>query len=319
MKSFFLCKLVPWYFVRFMKRIACLIALVGFCALIGKGWHLVKDGFSLNRTCSLGYNLKHRHSNATLIAEGKTAPWNLDDSILRQPYTYLGRGHQCYAFASADGKYVIKLPRYDRYRLSFFLRACPFSWLTSHRHAIRADIEQRLRFLLNSFHLAFEELQEETALLYLHLYRTDHFNFPLVLQDRLGRSHLLDPNQTSFIVQEKKPIMMSSFQQCLEKNRREEAKEILDAFLQVISKRAERGIYNKDPSFLRNFGLDKGKGFQIDIGSFYRKPALSLEEARKASFQETIHHVRNWLDDIDPEMLYTFDQKIQTIKQSWAD
>ncbi|HAB99525.1 MAG TPA: hypothetical protein DCE71_06870 [Parachlamydiales bacterium] len=289
-----------------MKRLIALLSLVGICALTGKCWHIAKDGFNLSRTY-------------TSLPKDSSRP--LDQSVsalLEQPYTYLGRGHQCYAFGSEDGRYVIKLPRYDRYRLSFFLRACPFSAIRPYREMIRTDIEKRQKVLLESFRLAFEELKEETALLYLHLHKTDHFQHPLVMKDRVGRTNRLDPNQTAFILQEKKPIMMASFQDRLQAGDRKGAEEILDAFLDVVSVRFQKGIYNKDPSFLRNFGWDKGKGIQIDIGSFYRKPDQSFQEAREKSFQETIAHVRNWLSEVDKEMLYTFDQKTERIKASWA-
>lgn len=289
-----------------MRRLIVLCALIGFCALVGKGWHIAKDGFNLSRTYT------------SLPKEALQTSDPSVSSLLHQTYTYLGRGHQCYAFGSEDGKYVIKLPRYDRYRLSFFLRSCPFSSIKPYREMIRTDIEKRQQFLLKSFRLAFDELRDETALVYLHLHRTEHLQNSLVIKDRLGRVYQLNPNRTAFILQEKKPIMMASFQERLQVGDRKGAEEILDAFLDVVSTRSQKGIYNKDPSFLRNFGWEKGKGIQIDIGSFYRKSDQPFQEAREKSFQETIAHVRNWLIEVDKEMLNTFDEKTQMIKASWA-
>lgn len=289
-----------------VKRIVSLLVLIGFCALSGKSWHWAKDGFSLSRTYCYLPKIPEELSDHSL------------DAMLEQTYTYLGRGHQCYAFESEDGNYVIKLPRYDRYRLSFFLRSFPFSFLTSHRENIRTDIERRLYFLLESFRLAFEELRSETALVYLHLQRTEHLSHPLIIKDRLGRIYRLDSNRTAFMIQEKKPIMMASFQDRLRKGDRKGAEEILDGFLHVLSARSEKGIYNKDPSFMRNFGWEKGRGFQIDIGSFYRKSNMPLQEAREKSFQETVAHVRNWLTELDTDMLNIFDRKTQKVKESWT-
>src|SRR5689334_8295443 len=109
-----------------MKRIFCFFLLVSGSALVGKGWHLAKDGFNVNRTHSVCWK------PGEAVFRAGASPL---DGALQQPYTYLGRGHQCYAFGSADGKYVVKLPRYDRYRLSFFLRSCPIPWFTSHKEA----------------------------------------------------------------------------------------------------------------------------------------------------------------------------------------
>lgn len=288
-----------------IKSIFCLFLLIGFCALVGKAWHITKDGFNINRTV---YPLR----NGSLALQDKKV-----DEALSQAYTYLGRGHQCYAFASEDGRYVMKLPRYDRYELSFFLRACPFSFLDGYREKVRADLKHRLQFILESFRIAFEDLREDTAVIYLHLHRTKQWETPLLIKDNIGRTYSLNLDQTAFILQEKKEIMMSAFQERLRTGDRKGAEDILDCFLALIVSRSRKGIYNKDPSFLRNFGWESGKGIQIDIGSFYRKPEQPLEEAREKSFQETIQHVHHWLAGTDEEMLQRFDQKAQKIRELW--
>ena len=288
-----------------MKRLSVLCLLVICSLLVGKLWHIAKDGFHIHRTlCQL--------SDASL-----PPPDFPIEEVLNQTYTYLGRGHQCYAFGSEDGKYVIKLPRFDRYRLSFFLRACPFPFLRKNREEVRVDLQRRCDFLLESFRIAFEDLREETALLYVHLNQTDNLSGSLKIKDRLGRAYTLDPNRTPFLIQEKKPIMMACFEEFLRTGNRKGAEEILESFLDLVSIRSLKGIYNKDPSFLRNFGWEEGRGVQIDIGSFYRKPFLSAFDARDKSFQETAQHVRNWLQELDPEMLAVFNQKIQAIQNSW--
>ena len=288
--------------MHFLRLIFRLVLLIAFCSLVGKAWHIAKDGFSINRTV---YPLR----NGFAPPEDERV-----EMALAQPYTYLGRGHQCYAFGSQDGQYVIKLPRYDRYKLSFFLRSIPF--LDAYREKVRADLKHRLQFTLESFRIAFEDLREDTAVIYSHFRRTEQWKTPLPIKDRIGRTYHLDLDQTAFILQEKKAIMMATFQECLKLGNRKKAEDILDSLLTLIDTRSRKGIYNKDPSFVRNFGWEAGKGCQIDIGSFYRKPGQSLEEAREKSFQETVQHVHNWLAGIDPEMLKLFDQKTQALRDS---
>ncbi|MBS0625221.1 MAG: hypothetical protein JSS32_04155 [Verrucomicrobia bacterium] len=288
-----------------MKRFGCLLLLIGLCAGVGKVWHWAKDGFNINRTfCELP-------EGAVSVEDDRI------EGALAQTYTYLGRGHQCYAFGSADGKYVVKLPRYDRYGLSFFLRSCRFSFLDEARKTTKADLDHRFSFILESFRIAYEELKEDTAVIYLHLNKTNCWKTPLKIKDRLGRTYLLDADRTAFILQEKKPIMMAAFQECLKRGDRKGAEEILDAFLAVVVKRAEKGIYNKDPSFLRNFGWDGERGIQIDIGSFYRKLGKTGTAASRQSFSETMGPVRLWLAQVDPEISERFEKKVQSIKESW--
>ena len=163
--------------------------------------------------------------------------------------------------------------------------------------------------MLESFRIAFQELRQETALLYLHLNETACFPFPTVIRDRLGRSYPVDLDATAFVLQEKKPLMMPAFQVALEQGDREEAKRILHAFLHVVAARAEKGIFNKDPSFLKNFAYDEGKGIQIDIGSFYRKKDASGPESFAPSFLQTVGHVQEWLNGTDPAMAEWFKEQ----------
>ncbi len=283
------------------RKVGALFFLILSMMLIGKGWHFAKDGFSIQRT---RFPLGRSH-----LPEPDFEVRN----ALNQSYHYLGRGHQCYAFESADGQYVLKLPRYDRYTIPFWLRASRFPFLENVREALQEDKEKRLQFTLNSFHIAFDELKKETALLYLHLDRTESFRLSTEVVDRIGRSYRLNLDRTAFILQRKKPLMMPAFKLALASGNRVEAKEILEAFLEVIAVRARKGIFNKDPSFLRNFGYD-GEGVQIDIGSFYRKKDVDLMTAFGPSFLQTIGHVQDWLTTVDPEIASWFKQRTEAMR-----
>jgi hypothetical protein len=280
-----------------LRKIVGVVLLLLFSAVVGKSWHWAKDGFSLART--------HVWSDAY------SSP--LDEEAARamnQTFRYLSRGHQCYAFASEDGEYVIKIPRTDRYRLPFWVRALPFP---SYREKKREDIGRREAFLLESFQISFDELRDQTALLAMHLSKTEDEGRTVRIVDRLGRSHELPLYNTAFILQRKKRILMDVFQDALRSGKREVACQALDAFLAVVSERARKGILNKDPSFIRNFGFDGTKAFQIDIGSFYRRKGIVGREAYCKSIRETMAPVRDWLADLDPSMLQLVDEKLERL------
>ena len=280
-----------------MRKVVSVVALILFCAAIGKTWHWAKDGFSLSRISvwETGYNS------------------SLDDealSALDQPFYYLGRGHQCYAFESRDGRYVIKIPRTDRYHLPFWLRALP---LTDYRNKIQSDIGSRERFLLNSFQISFEFLREETALLALHLGKSKDEGRILSIVDRLGRMHRLPMRDVAFALQRKEGILMNRFQEAIASGDRAKARQILFSFADTIIERAKKGILNKDGAFMRNYGYDGSKAYQIDIGSFYRIDGISLREACAHSMEATFCPVRPFLAKIDPELLEALNRKIDAV------
>lgn len=282
----------------FASKYVVLLLLVSAAAGIGKAWHWAKDGFTIRR---IG-----------VFRLGDTAPCQLSvesETALGQKYYYLSRGHQCYAFVSEDGRYILKLPRYDLYDPPFWMRVRPFPFVERIRNAFVADKQKRLRFLLGSFKIAFEELREETALLYSHLGKTDHLHKTALIQDRIGRTYSIDLDQTSFLLQTYQPLMMPVCQSFVLSGDRKKAKEILSAFVDLIALRAKKGIFNKDPSFFRNFGMNGSKGVQIDIGSFYRAQSGTFAD----SFSQTAGHVTEWLARLDPEMASWFDLQVEQI------
>ena len=95
---------------------------------------------------------------------------------------------------------------------------------------------------------------------------------------------------------------------------------MLLSFLKIIDIRAQKGIFNRDPSFLKNFGWDGEKSIQIDIGSFWSRSDLPKEEAYFLSLKEGIAPFRQWLDKIDPEMFIwfegRFEEKIESVERN---
>lgn len=285
---------------RLLKKLSALIALMIFTATIGKLWHVARGGFRINR---ITYELPRllytsEHEEQTVIP------------YLQGTFRYLGRGRQCYAFESEDKAFVLKIPRFDRYFLPIRWKV-PLSFLETKRAALFEEKQKRLAFTLKSFEIASKELAPQTAILYSHFFKTQSLPSLLIIQDRLGRSYRINPNKTPFILQEKKELMIPQFLRAVEAKDEETIDRILGAFLDLIEVRATLGIFNKDPSFIKNFGWDGEKAIQIDVGSFYRRELDSADRARFLSMIESCYPMRNWLIRLDPALLKRFDCALQ--------
>jgi len=273
-----------------IKKLICLICLIAVCAGTGKGLYWATKGFSYRRIQGP-------------VHTGKLEIWNAEaDQALSQRYFYIGRGRQCFAFESEDGKYVVKLPRTDIYQIPLWLRVLPFK---SKRERLRASRSKQEAFIFESFRIAYDALQKETGMIALHIGRTEPKDKWITLYNAAGFKFHLPVDQTTFVLQHKHPILMKAFLASLENGDRKEAERILDAFIDVVVDRGKRGIWNRDESFLRNYGFDGQRAYQIDVGSFYYK------ENGIASIRDTMHPVRKWLRGIDPAMLQFFDQTLE--------
>ncbi|OGN64685.1 MAG: hypothetical protein A3E80_00320 [Chlamydiae bacterium RIFCSPHIGHO2_12_FULL_49_9] len=284
-----------------MKRVRVFVLFFGLLCVCGKGWHYLKDGLKFERF----------YRDFPVGAEKAEVPEEKIRRALDQPYFYIGRGRQCYAFASKDGKYVLKFPRLDHFELPLWTRAFPFS--KTYKEKRLSEITFRREFLLNSFRTAARELREETGLLYLHLSSTNFFGTKMQLVDRIRRSYFIDIDQTLFALQEKKELLMPAFLKALKTGDRTRAEEILNAFLELAVLKAKKGIFNKDASFLRNFGIEGKRAAQIDVGSFFRKKVEPQKDESLLAFRDATEHVDQWLGSVDLEMQKWFKTRCEEI------
>jgi len=275
---------------RMLRKIVVFVCLIAMCCGIGKGIHWAKKGFTIRRIAA--------------PVRWKLEFWdNEADRAILQPFRYLGRGRQCFAFASLDGQYVLKLPRTDIYQIPFWMRALPLPSIRKEQLLI--ERRNREEFVLNSMKIAYEELQSDTGVLGIHFGQTTNLGKELTIIDALGCRYRLLAHKTAYVLQKKHPILMRVFLETLHSGDRRKAQEILDAMIDVVVARGRKGIWNKDESFLRNYGFDGLKGYQIDIGSFYRKSDGA------ASIYDTLHPVRTWLQTAAPELLDSFDKSLE--------
>jgi len=193
------------------------------------------------------------------VAEWETPP--LQDAeilnVLQRPFTYLSKGAQSYVFLSADGKYVLKLFRYDTCRFPFGRLTAEKICHLAHvkpRHYVPA--EEKIPFTFNSCMLAYRLAQKQTGLAYIHLNPKE--GLPVLnLVDRLGRSHKIDPAHYRFALQRKA--------ECFDCHN-------IESLRQLLNELSSIGLLNTDPKLRRNFGYLDGHVVVIDFGNFIYSP-----------------------------------------------
>src|SRR5271166_494426 len=130
------------------KTLKWLFALLLFLS-VERFCHRQTEGFRLQKIAS---QLPYRADWATPPASKAI------QTLLSQPYRFLGSGGQCYAFVSQDGTAVIKFFKHHHMRPSRLLLPKQ-----------KQQRKERLENLFSSFKIANDLLKEETALLFLHL------------------------------------------------------------------------------------------------------------------------------------------------------
>jgi hypothetical protein len=237
-----------------------------------------------------------------------TPPPNVD-TLLQQPFHYLGSGGTSFAFLGEDGKTVLKLFKHQHLFQKSYLFHLAFPGMTDYLR-IRKILRTRTKhahkhhaFFFSSCHLAYTQLKEETGLLYLCLRPNPHFTHPIRLIDAWGIAHTIDLAQTEFALQRKADLCFPYLQNLLRTGDKEALKQATSALVHHIRCRCRQGIGDRDPNLLLNFGFIDHKAVEFDLGSFFPDPALQnpLEEAKEVFF--STYTLREWLGREAPELL----------------
>lgn len=229
------------------------------------------------------------------------------DSVIHQPFYFLGSGAQCYAFLSEDKTTVLKL--FKHYHLgpsTTFLRKMPAPlFLKKWKNNLLLQREKRMKSIFSSAMIAHLELAEQTGVFHLNLNPTQGRYPKLKIYDNIGIGYTIDLNTTPFLLQKRADLLFSYLEA-----HPESKKEIIDSLFTCITNRSKMGISNRDPLLYRNFGVLDGKVVEIDVGSFVETPYIkSPLFAKKELFYETLE-LKEWISKYSPDMTGYFEQKL---------
>lgn len=202
-------------------------------------------GFRLEK-CSLAYPFNPRWEFQPADREIK--------AILEKPFTLLGSGKQAFVFANKETQTVIKLYYFNHSKLPFRIRdfwSKKKEFSTLEKAAIAFDSTQ----------VAFERAKELTGILFVHLNPKQCDLSPLLLIDRLGRRHFVDPSKYRFVLQKKIDSLSGAFEKSTHRQ------ELVSAFYRMIDDLGTRGLAKYGGKFITNYGFLNGTPMVIDFGS----------------------------------------------------
>src|SRR5262249_38940175 len=154
------------------------------------------------------------------------------DAILDQPFTYLGKGHQSYAFLSGDGQYVLKFFKFT------YLRP---SWFKS-----EATRQKKLKRMFIGYHTAYAYDRDNTWILFVHLAKSTNLNQTLTVSDRFGIPHTIDLDHVYFVIQQKAMMTKAVLKDLLNRGDLETFKIRLDQLIGLYLSEYRRGLFDGD-------------------------------------------------------------------------
>jgi len=277
-----------------------LLALLVY--FVPKFCHEKTDGFTLTKI----------HSNLPYNSKWVTThpPNEPLENIMSQKFTYLTSGGQSYVFVSEDQKYVLKFFKHHLRRVPLLWAHLPLpqKW-DQKRNLQQAKREKKLHRDFFSYKLAFEELPEETGLIFIHLNRTDNLNQKVKIIDRLNIEHLVDLDQVEFVVQKKGELSFSYFEKLIQEQDLIQAKKGIDSICNVILKRCKKGIYDEDAKIHRNFGFLENEAIILDAGRFKLDARRKSPHIQQQDLQKITKPLQTYLETLSPELAQYLEKK----------
>ena len=223
--------------------------------------------------------------------------------ILSQRFSYVGHGHQMTAFESEDHRYVLKLfnPRPALNPEAFqsirgMKHMCSLKWI-SHAYLKRQFL---IKQLAGSYKIAFEDLKEETGLIYIHLDDSTCLSKAVHLSTKKGAQEWLQLDKVPFILQAKAEIAADHLGQLIRENRMEEAKTALANLYVFFEARARKGITDRQQTLYNNYGFIGDKVVQIDVGRIRRDENIRKMPGKEIS--RVFGHINKFLSAKYPQL-----------------
>lgn len=225
--------------------------------------------------------------------------------LLRQRFSFLGSGVQCYAFLGEDGETVLKVfKHYHNFPIKGVFKTLPLPEIGEKwRTAILKKRERRMQAIFSSCALAALELKEETALIATHLVLTDHLEQTITLVDKIGIAHEIAADRTAFILQRRAQTLAAKVEQLRKMGDRKRLEECLCSVIQLIVQRVQKGIENTDPHIERNIGFFNDRAIEMDIGSYVSNIQCSPRKEMKT--------LKRWIKKHAPELAHYVDAQIE--------
>jgi hypothetical protein len=227
---------------------------------------------------------------------------------LNQPYKYLGKGAQIYAFLSEDGKYVLKI--FKQKHLSFsFLEEWVYSLpgMENLREKRIAKHKSRWSFLISSIALAQEELKDETRLVYIHFRPTIGVLPQALLYDKLGFSYLVDLDHNLFFLQEYTVTLAHALSTWDEAKIKTGLSNLIDALLE----RSKKGVQELDHKILDNIGFIGTKPVLVDVGNFVARNDLQDPAVYIPILHHDVKPLIEFLEKYHPSLAIWFKKELQ--------
>ncbi len=278
-------------------RLFWIVLAVVIATAIVRIYYRATDDFRLN---NIVYDLSyHQEWEIQPLSSAEETHLN---AILNQKFSYIGKGAQCYAFASDDQQYVIKFFKFKHLKPSIFTDLLPS--IPPFQHYKERQVrkkERKLNSIFAGYKLAYEKDKTESGLIFIHLNPTDTVHKTIIVRDKIGLERVIDLDQVVFIVQEKAQTLRNVLADLLDKGDLTAAKSRIGQIFDLYLSEYQKGVYDRDHGVMHNTGFVGDRPIHLDVGKLSQDDNIRNPETAQKDFALVIDRMETWLRSSYPE------------------
>ncbi|MFQ5972049.1 MAG: hypothetical protein ACE5Q3_06915 [Alphaproteobacteria bacterium] len=214
--------------------------------------------------------------------------------ILAEPFQYLSRGGKLRVYASADGRYVLKVPTTPAEIVAWHesdgVRLTELAWARGLGSDDLAIARRILDGGIESYRLAASRLWREAGLVHVHLPPYEDLEARVVVSDETAP---VDLSRSPFIVQHRAELLGRRIERLHATGDLEGCRACLDDLVRLIERIWAKGIAEHTLNFHNNTGYAARCLILLDVGELEESRGRVLAHAR----DEKILHKKSqaWL------------------------
>ena len=216
--------------------------------------------------------------------------------ILDQKFTYIGKGAQCYAFASADQQYVLKFFKFKHLKPNLFVDFLPpIPPFNAYKQNCVERKQRKLIGVFNGYDLAFRENRQESELIYLHLLPTTHLHLQANVIDKIGLERKINLDEVVFLMQRKGETLRTRMNRLLKEEHVAEAEKVIASIVQMYISEYRKGIYDHDHGVMHNTGFIGDQPFHLDVGKLNKDERMKEVTFYKKDLEHVLWKIDVWV------------------------
>lgn len=229
---------------------------------------------------------------------------------LEQTYLYYDSGGQSFVFLSENGDYAIKFFKQRYFHIPQWLHYVPVPLLQKYKAKKARGRIEKLKRDFTSYKIAFDEMQEETGIVYLHLNKTTDLNKKLTIKDLLNIEHRIDLDEFDFVIQKRAELAYDYINRTMLQGNVKEAKKAITNIIELIIRYSQKGCYDRDPNIRTNCGMLDNKPILIDVGKLIKDEEMKTREKINEVLLEICQPFNAWLQRRHPILAVYLEEEL---------